>query len=352
MKSKIESLLNKVVLNAAPQGWIAGMTMLNANGDVDPASFGYDYVVRTTTFLRTKSIQQKFYEVPPADFMTVEVGEGAWLEQITQNLEFNAADDFESGIQNISGGKSEMAEVDVALSPKTYPIVTWGKGYRYSLAELKKALAANSWDVVKAKTDALKKNWDLGIQAMAFLGSKSTAGVYGLINLPEPTIDTTAITGNISEMDPDVFAAFVQSVLGLYYANANSTVLPDTFVIPMDDYLGLSAPVSAAFPMNSKIEFLENAFKRSTGNPGFKIAGLAYAMKANNIGRTTANGSQRYTLYRNDPETVRMSIPTQFTLTSPGTADNYQWKGVAYGQYSGVQNYRPREVYYFDHTTA
>jgi len=352
MKSKIDSLFGKTVLNESPTGWIPGMTMLNSNGDVDPASFGYDYVIRTTTYLRTKSIQQKFYEVPPADFLTIEVGEGAWLEQITQNLEFNAAGDFESGVQNISGGKSEMAEVDVALSPKTYPIVTWGKGYRYSLAELKKALAANNWDVVKAKTDALKKNWDLGVQATAFLGSKSIAGVYGLINLPEPTIDTTTLTGNISAMDADVFAAFVQAVLGLYYANTNSTVLPDTFVIPMDDYLGLSAPVSVAFPMVTKMEYLLNAFKASTGNPNFKIYGLAYAMKANNVGRTTTYGSQRYTLYRNDPETVRMSVPTQFTLTSPGTADNYQWRGVAYGQYTGVQNYRPREVYYFDHTTG
>jgi hypothetical protein len=355
MKSKIQSLFGKAVLNeepASPQGWFPGITMLNSNGDIDTSTVGYDYVIRTTTFLRTKSIAQKFYEVPPADFMTIEVGEGAWLENITQNLEFNAAGDFESGIQNISGGKSEIAEVDVALSPKTYPIITWAKGYRYSLIELKKALAANNWDVVKAKTDALKKNWDLGVQAIAFLGSKSVAGVYGLINQPEPNVDTTTLDKNISAMDPDEFATFVQKILGLYYENSNSTVLPDTFVIPMDDYLGLSAPVSAAFPMVTKLEYLLNAFKASTGNPNFKIHGLAYAMKANNIGKTTTLGSQRYTLYRNDPETVRMSIPAQFTLSAPGTADNYQWRGVAYGQYTGVQVYRPREIYYLDWNVA
>ena len=337
----------------APQGWTPGMTLINSNGDVDPTSFGYDYAIRTTSFLRTKSIAQKFYEVPPADFMTMEVGEGAWLENIVQNMEFSSAGDFESGVMNIGAGSADMAEVDVALSSKTYPIVTWGKGYRYSISELKKALAGNNWDVVKAKTDALKKNWDLGIQATAFLGSKSVAGVYGLLNLPDPTVDTsTTIKKNISDMAADEFATFVQTAIGLFYANSNSTVMPDTFVMPMDDYLGLSGPVSAAFPLVDKLSYLLKAFQQATGNPGFKIYGLAYAMKANNIGRTTTLGSQRYTLYRNDPETVRMSIPAQFTLTSPGTADNFQWKGVGFGQYTGVQNYRPREIYYFDWNVA
>jgi len=344
---KIKSLLNKVILNG--KSWFPGMTLLNSNGDVDTTTFGYDYVIRTTTFLRTKSIQQKFYEIPPADFMTIEVGEGGWLEQITQNLEFNAAGDFESGIQNISGGKSEIPEVDVAISPKTYPIVTWAKGYKYSIAELQKALAANNWDVVKAKTDALKKNWDLGIQQIAFLGSLSSAGVTGLLNLAEPTADSSTLTKNISDMDSSEFAEFVQVVLGLFYANSNSTALPDTFIMPMDDYLGLSGPVSAAFPMVSKLEYLEKAFKASTGKANFKIQGLAYAMAANNAGYVSAGGSNRYVLYVNDPETVRMSIPTQFTLNSPGTSNNYQWAGVGYGQYTGVQNYRPRQVYYFDH---
>ena len=67
-------------------------------------------------------------------------------------------------------------------------------------------------------------------------------------------------------------------------------------------------------------------------------------------GYVSVAGSNRYVLYVNDPETVRMSIPTQFTLNSPGTANNYQWQGVGYGQYTGVQNYRARQIYYFDHS--
>ena len=351
---KLKSLMHKVLLNddGAPRGWMPGLTLTNSNGDVNTTSFGYDYVIRTTTWLRTKSIQQKFYEVPLTDYVTIEVGEGAWMENITQNLEFNAAGDFETGVQNISGQRAELAEVDVAISPVSYPIITWAKGYKYAIDELKKALASNNWDIVKAKTDALKKNWDLGIQKIVFLGSKNVAGVQGLLNQSGPTVDLATLTSNISALQPDTFAGFVQVILGLYYANSNSTVLPDTFIMPMDDMLGLAAPVSPSFPMNSKMEVLLNAFKAATGNPNFKILGSAYAMKANNIGYTTANGSQRYTLYRNDPEVVRQSIPANFTLTTPGTADNFQFKGVGYGQYTGVQCYRPREIYYFDQNVA
>lgn len=348
---KLKSLIGKKLFNEeppTPAGWMPGLTLTNSNGDVDVNTFGYDYVIRTTTWLRSKSIQQKFYEVPLTDFATIEVGEGAWLENITQNIEFNASGDFESGIQNVNGQRSDLAEVEVGLSPKNYRIITWAKGYKYAIDELKKALASNNWDVVKAKTDALKKNWDLGIQKTLFLGSKNVTGVNGLLTQPEPTIDTITLADPLSALAADEFSHFVQEALGLYYANSNSTVLPDTFLIPMDAMLGLAAPVSASFPNISKMELLTNAFKAATGNPNFKILGSAYNMKANNVGYTTAAGSNRYVLYRNDPETVIMSIPANFTLTTPGTSDNFQFKGVGYGQYTGVQTYRPREIYYFD----
>ncbi len=343
MKKNVISILGKQLLNDAA-GWISGLTLRNSNGDIDSAGLGYDYAIRTTTWLRTKSIQQKFYEIAPADFVSIEVGTGAFLEQITTNLEYNAAGDFESGIVNIAAGKSDIPQVDVGIAPKTYPIMTWNKGYIYSIPELEKALASNNWDVVKAKTDALKKNWDLGIQRTAFLGSRSgLADMEGLLTLSETTIDTTTLDDKISNLSVDEFAAFVAILMGLYFDNSNSTGLPDTFIMPMDDFLGMAGPVSPAFPMNSRIEFLTNAFRQATGNQSFKILGTAYAQAARH-----PSAVNRYMLYKNDPEVVKMDIPVNFTLTSPNTADNYQWKGVSYGQFTGVQNFRPRETYYMD----
>jgi hypothetical protein len=343
MKKALKSILGLQLLNEGPQ-WMPGLTLRNSNGDISATGLGYDYAIRTTTHLRTKSIQQKFYEIAPADFVTVEVGTGAWMEQITTNLEYNAAGDFESGIVNIAAGKSEMPIVDVGNAPKTYPICTWNKGYIYSIPEMEKALASNNWDIVKGKTDALKKNWDLGIQRTAFLGSKSgLSNVEGLLTLSETTSDLTTLTKKISELSVDEFATFVATLMGLFFANSNSTALPDTFVMPMDDFLGMAGAVSPAFPMNSRIEFLTNAFKQASGNANFKILGVAYAMAANH-----PSAVNRYMLYRNDPEVVKLDVPVNFNLTSANTSDNYNWKGVAYGQFSGVQCFRPRETYYLD----
>jgi hypothetical protein len=333
-------------------GWIPGMSIQNASGDIDPAGIGYDYAIRTTTFIRSKVIQQKFYKIAPADFMTVEVGNGAWMEKITQPLQYDNAAGFETGIINTGKGEASLDIVDTGISNKDSVILTWAKGYRWAIPELQKALASNNWDIVQGKVEALKRNWDLGIQDIAFLGSKSLSTVTGLLTSADVTSDTTNIPKNIALMSADEFQTLVAALLGAYFSNSNSTQLPNTFLMPMDDYLGMAAAASSGFPNVSKLFYLAQAFKEITGNASFQIKGLAYCQATYNAGRTTglgASGLQRYALYNNDPETLRMDIPVDFTLSAPGTSDNFYWHGVGYGQFTGCTIYRPAEVLYFDH---
>ena len=328
--------------------WQPGMTLENANGAVADTSLGYQYAIQTTTLIRAKVIEQKFYKIPFAEYIPVEVGTGAFLEEIKTNLTYDSAGSFESGIQGTSSGPTQVAQVTVGTSPKTAAIVTWAKGYQYNLVELKKALASNNWDVVSSKMKALKRNWDLGLQETSFLGLKSNSNVPGLLSNSEVTVDTTTITGYISALSYTDFATFVKNLMAAYFANSNSTVLPDTFAIPMVDYLGLEVPVSPQFPMVSMLDYLEKAFKRASQNPNFKIIGIAYCDQANNAGYWAANGSNRYVLYRRDPETLKMDIPVDFILNPAATADNYNWNGVGLGQFSGTIIYRVPEVLYFN----
>jgi hypothetical protein len=358
MKKFIKSVLNMELANdnsgiEKPSDWQPGMDreFCNANGDVDSSSLGYDFSIRTTTYLRTKSIQQKFYKVPPADFLTVEVGEGAFMEAITQNLEYRLAGDFESGNVNVTANKTEIPQVQAGISPKTYPLVSWAMGYGYSLVEIRKALQSNRWDKIGALTDALKEVWDLGIQKITFLGSKSVAGVYGLLTLPDPGTDTgVMITGPISGLSVEDFVTFVQLLIADYFKYSNYTQMPNKFVMPTDDFLGLVTPTSSAFPIVNKLQYLLDAFKAATGNNDFKILHTAYNMAANNAGYVSTNGTNRYALYNDNPECVRLSIPVQFNLTPAGTQNNFNWQGAAYGQYGGVENYRAREIKYYDRT--
>ncbi len=320
----------------------------NSNGNISTSSLGYQYTTQTTTLIRAKVITQKFYEVPPAEFVPIDIGEGAFMETIDTNLVYQASGDFERGIVSVAD-PSNVAQVSVGLAPIAAKIVSWAMGYQYSNMEVEKALAADNWDVVSAKVAALKKTWDLGIQKIAFLGSKSdVSGVPGLLSNSQVTVDISTITGPISGLSAADFSILVKALLAAYFTNSNSTVLPDTFVIPMSDYLGLAVPVSSGFPVVSMLTYLLDAFKQITQNPNFVIKGLAYADQANNTGYWASGGTNRYTLYRRDPETIRMTIPVDMILNAPGTANNFNWNGVGVGQFTGAIVYRPAELYYLD----
>jgi hypothetical protein len=339
--------------NSKPLEWTPGlaMTLLNANGDVAPGSLGYDYTIQTVTQIRAQVVKQKFYEIPFADYVPVIPGTGAWMEDIKTNLTYDLAGPFEDGIISTASGHSQISTVDVGISPVSAKIITWAKGYMYTNPEIQKALAANNWDVVSSKLSALKKQWDLGIQKVAFLGYKaSIADVPGLLTNSSVNIDTSIITKNISTMTSAEFATLVSALLADYFDNSNNTVLPDTFEIPMDDYLGLGVPVASGFPVISQREYLQNMFREMTANPNFKIFGTPYGMAANNSGYINSPGKNRYVLYRNDPETIKMDLPVDFILGPAGTANNFQWQGVGVGQFTGAIAYRPAEVRYYDHS--
>lgn len=318
----------------------------NANGSIDSATLGVQYVIQTTTLIRSRVIEQVFYEIAPAEHMPVVIGEGAYMENIETNVEYQSAGDFESGFQS-TAEETRITNVDANIAPINAVIKTWVGGYQYTDLAVEKALRSNNWNPIEAKMKANKKRWDLGVQKIAFLGSYSDSRVDGLLTNGNVTVDSSTIPQNISAMSTTEFAAFVSTVMGAYFTNSNDTVLPDTFCIPYQDWLGLITPLSPTFPTVNMMTYLLEAFKAATGNPNFKMYPCAYADKANNA---AFNNSNRYVLYRNNEETMRMDIPLPFVLRAPMSADNFRWNGVALGQLTGLVVYRVPEVLYFDHS--
>ncbi len=130
-----------------------------------------------------------------------------------------------------------------------------------------------------------------------------------------------------------------------YFANSNSTVLPDTFIIPTSDYLGLASSADETFPLKSKLERIIEAFRAMTGNMEFEVKPLAYADSTNND-----LGVQRYVLYRrNDATSLTAEVPVDYTTTIFDTVNGFQYESVAYGQFSSVEAFRPLEMLYFDY---
>jgi hypothetical protein len=327
---------------------IAGRTLYNANGDIDPTSAGYKYLIDTMSYIRGKVIDQKFYEISIADYLPMDVGEAAWSEEIIQNLAFTTGGDFFTGDTDTGEGNGRIANVDAALSKVRMPVKTWVKATNWTIIEIAKAAAANNWNVVETKLKSLKKNWDLGIQEVAFLGHNVDTLVTGLLNDSEVNKNTSLITEPLSTMSETEFTAFVAGLLPAYYTNSNSTTLPDTFIMPTDDYLGMIVPYSSTYPNISKIQYLTDAMRRATGNASFEIKGLTYAQ--NEINSPRGINKNRYVLYKNDPETLSMSIPVDLTILDADSANKFQWQQVGYGQYSGALINRKREVLYIDET--
>lgn len=323
--------------------FIKGHRLTNSSGDIDLGSTGFQYIIDSLSYIRSQVIGQKFFELSIPDYLPMDVGEAAWSSEIVQNLEFYTGGKFADGMTDQGFGRTPQASA--ALGQIRMPTQLWAMKAVWNIAEINEAANAN-WDPVTAKMKSLKKIYDLGIQEGAFNGFGGL--MTGFLNNTDVNINTTLITEEISGMSDAEFQTFVKGVLTAYFANSNYTRdNPDVFVMPTSDYLGMATAASATFPNITKLEYLENSFKKMTRNDGFKILPLVYSQAAKNPA-----AKDRYVLYRNDPETLKMSIPVDFTMNQAYTTDGFNFEQKAYAQFSGVLVSRPREVLYMDLTAG
>ena len=309
-------------------------------------SLGYEQLTTTLTAVGQKVSVQKLYDVEFSEYVPVVVGNGAFMSDMINWRTFIAGDDFETGIMNSGANKQALEHVDAAFDAVHQPLHAWAKGIRYSVFELEQAMRANNlFSLIEAREIARKKNWDLGLQKVAFLGTKG--GDKGLLNQASVYVDSTNLTGKISGLSAADFNTFVAKIFGLYRQNCNYTAMPTHFVIPETDYLGLCSYPDATFTLKTKLELLTDAFKTITGNSNFKILRLAYADKVRFDGT-----NNRYVLLNYDPTSVKMDIPIDYTPTAFGTINGFNWENAAYGQFSGVVALREKEMYYFSNTAT
>jgi len=336
------------VRNSAGDGFIVlddrEEMIANRNQEICNA-FGYEINITTLTAISKRVTEQKFFEIAPADYMPMRVGEGAWSSNLTTYRSFTTAGDFEQGNINTGSGSARLASAGTGVDSVTIPVVNWAKQIEWTVFDLELAAKSGNWDLITSLEVSRKQNWDLGIQKIAFLGSINTPNVYGLLTQPNVTANTTLITKYISSMTAAEFAALVQGLYAAYRSNCAFTAKPDKFIIPELDYNGLMTPVSSTYPNVSMLDYLEKALKTITGNQNFKVLPCAYSDTSNNTGYI---GKNRYTLTNSNPDSLRIDIPVDYTNTLQNTINGFQFQNVGYGQYSGAKAYREFETMYFD----
>lgn len=314
-------------------------------------SLGYEVSITTLTTIMKKITEQKFFEIPPADYLPVRVGEGAWSTNLTTYRSFDIADEFETGVINTGGQNARQAAADAGVDALNIKVYNWAKSIGWSIFDLEFAAKSGNWDLVTAKEKARKRNWDLGIQRIAFLGARGQNGAtgtcLGLLNQAGITTNTTVITKAISAMTTTELKAFTAAVVEAYRSNVQRTAWPTHFVIPESDYNGLASQASPDFPIKSTLQLLEEMFQVITRNKTFKILPLAYGDAAYHTDVSTIAGKQVYVLLNYDEESLRMDIPVDYTNTLANSLDNFSFQNSGYGQFTGVLAYRPLELMYF-----
>lgn len=337
-------------MNKRQEIMLNSVNRLQSQSDILLNALGYKVDITTMTAISTKVINQRFYEVAPSDFMAVIEGQNAFAEEILTYKEYQVSGNIEDGILKGNSNVPRMTKDDIAMEAVRIPIIDWGQGLQYNLIELSKATRSGNWSLVDMKEKARLKKYQLLIQNIAFLGSEQISDVKGLLTQSDVSSNTTTITKFIKNMSTAEFFTFISKILADYSSNSNSTAMPDTFIMPMSDWLGLGVPLSETYPNTTKLEWLKKTFIDLTGNANFKIGYLAYCDKARNshvLGSGT--GYNRYILYKNDADTLNMNIPLPYTTTITDTINGFEYQSVAYSQFSGCKAYRPQEVLYFDH---
>ena len=306
---------------------------------------GFQIDIDTLTGIKTRVTEQKFYTVRPSDYMPVIVGENAWAEDTLTYKSFSIGDDFETGLIETGSNNGRLEEVTSQIEGVRVPRKVWAKAINYNLAELNQAQMSGNWSLIEQKETSRFKNWQLGIQKSAFIGLSSVTGLKGLLTQTGVTSNTAVITKSIKTMTATEFQTFLGGILPAYFANTGSTELPDTFIIPTSDFLGLVNAVDEGFPLKSRLERITESLQAATGNANFEIKPLAYADDAQ-----SGLGVQRYVLYRkNDATSLTMEIPVDYTTTIFDTVNGFQYQSAAYGQFSSVEAFRPKEMLYFDY---
>ena len=308
-------------------------------------ALGIDIPITTLTTAIKSVSEQKFYKIAPAEYMPVVVGEGAFSTNLLKYTSFNMGGDFEQGLIHTSTHNAQLAQADAGVEGVQIPVINWAKGLSWNLFEVQQAAKTGNWDLITEKEKARKTNWDLGIQKAAFLGVASV-GAKGLLNQDGITSDVTTITKPIKAMSAAEYQAFVGAIYAAYREHCDYTAEPDVFIIPESDYNGLAAAVDPNFPIKTKLEYLKDAFRLIVGHE-VEIKKLAYADAA----RSGLN-VQRYVLLHKDADSLAMNIPVDYTATLANSINGFHWENAAYGQFTGVKVFRPKEVLYFDFTPS
>lgn len=320
------------------------MNGLRANLKVDNA-VGFEQTITTLTQIVDGVQRQKYYTLlgqSLTDFVPIELGKGAYSQQLFQYQVANVGDGFKAGVVAPGNGINKDANVDILVDGVSLKNNFWRMKYTVTKEILEMGrVNAETFSYIEELESARLKTYQLGIQDVVFNGYGASKG---LLNQDNVTVDTDLLPADLKSLTLAQIHNFVKAAIAKYLANNNTTVLPNRWLMPTDDFVVLGAQFSPEFPVKTIKQVIEEAFKGVTGND-FKIVHATYC---NNAGTTGA----RHVLYNHDADSLTMYLPKPYTPHPLFPAGALDLVSDAEAQFTGVWAKRPKEILYMDVTSS
>ena len=305
---------------------------------------GLVQTIDTITEIVSGVLEAKYYELSgqtPSDFVSIDVGRGAYMGNVIQYTSAFVGSPFEQCIINpASTGIHNDATADIVIDDISIKNNFYRQKYSISNEELRMAARNRvGFDIIEQKEKSRKKNWDLGIQNVLFNGLGDGV-TKGLLNQTGVTTNTSLLPVAIESMNESQLKTLAGGLLATYFANANGAVMPNRWLMPTSTFMALGVPYGSTFGMPTVKDVLETAIKAAGAPADFKIVHAMYANDA------AGAGLGRHALY--NTEDVVMYIPKAYTphpLYAQGSLDMIS---DAEGQFTGVQVKRPGAFLYLD----
>ena len=319
----------------------------NAVAFATPNAYGLEQTITTLTQIIADVQRQKFYTVaePLTSYVPIEMGTGAYGRQLFQYAVAQVGDNFEAGIIQPGNGINKDANIDITIDGTSIKNNFWRMKYEATKEILEMArVNATTFSYIEEQERARLKTAQLGLQKNAFIGI--TGKTTGLLNNADVTVNTSLLPANLSAMNITQLTNFAKTAINTFFTNSNSTVFPNTWLMPTSDYMSLGVPINPEYPIGTIREFLERAFTDAGAPADCKIVHTVY----NNTASST--GAGRHVLYNRDADVLTMYIPKPYTPYPLYPVGSLDMISDAELQFTGVWVKRPQEMLYMDVTTG
>lgn len=320
----------------------------NAAAFATPNAYGLEKTITTLTQIVADVQRQKFYTVaePLTSYVPIEMGTGAYSKQLFQYAVAQVGDNFEAGIIQPGNGINKDASLDITIDGVSIRNNFWRMKYEATKEILEMArVNAQTFSYIEEQERARLKTSQLGIQKILFKGTDDGLNT-GLLNNANVTVNTSLLPANLSAMNITQLTNFAKTAINTFFTNSNSTVFPNTWLMPTSDYMSLGVPINPEYPIGTIREFLERAFTDAGAPADFKILHTVY----NNTASTT--GAGRHVLYNRDADVLTMYIPKPYTPYPLYPVGSLDMISDAEMQFTGVWVKRPQEMLYMDVTAG